>query len=415
MRIAVINSHPIQYFGPLWHEIAKTNRVVLKVFFCCEWGSRDYVDPGFGTLVRWDVDLRQGYDSEVLPLRKPVYRLGFWEINNLTVADALARFDPDLLVLFGYNHLTSWRALLWARRNGVRVLTFSDSQLKQRRKAWVRLLKQAVVRTFFSQLDGALPISNSNAAYYRHYGLGANRLHWCAQPIDGERFDAALAQKDAKRAAVRGKLKISSTDFVFATVGKYVAKKRPLEIAQAWLALDESLKRRSHLLLVGEGELRPQLEELAASPEADGRIKLTGFVNQRELPDFYLASDATVLASDTEPHGQVVTESLFLSVPAIVSDRVGCVGPEDVMRDGQTGLVYPCGDIKALSAAMNALMSDQAKHRYYAQRAREVAAGQDARVVAERFIQACETVLCSPSPTLLDRARTFVPFLKGHA
>jgi glycosyltransferase involved in cell wall biosynthesis len=186
-------------------------------------------------------------------------------------------------------------------------------------------------------------------------------------------------------------------------------KKRTLEVARAWLALDGSLKCRSRLLLIGEGELRPELEELARSPEANRRITLIGFVNQQELPDFYLACDATVLASETEPHGQVVTESLFLGVPAIVSDQVGCVGPEDVMRDGETGLVYSCGDTKGLSAAMKALMSDRVRYGKYAQRAREVASGQDARAVAGQFIDAFERVLRSPRPTLLDRIRTFVP------
>src|SRR5262249_54561000 len=139
VRVAIINSHPIQYFGPLWREIAKTDKVTLKVFFCCDWGITDYADAGFGRVVKWNVDLRKGYDSEVLPLRKPIEKLGFWETNNPAVGTALAGFRPDVVVLFGYSHLTSWRALLWARQNGVRVLTFSDSELKHPRKGWVRL------------------------------------------------------------------------------------------------------------------------------------------------------------------------------------------------------------------------------------------------------------------------------------
>jgi len=415
MRVAVINSHPIQYFGPLWREVARKKGVELKVFYCCNWGTADYRDSGFGRTVKWDVDLRAGYDSEVLPLQRPPTKLGFWEINNPTVSQALSDFAPDVLVLFGYSHLTSWRALFWARTHHIRVLTFSDSQLKHPRKGWVRLAKQLIVRTFFSQLDGALPISSSNAEYYRSYGLSRERLHWCAQPIDGKRFETAFEGKAAARSAMGRKLNIDPVDFVFAVVGKYVAKKRILEVVEAWLNLDHSLRSRARLLLIGEGELRPQLEALSQSPEAGGRISLTGFINQQELPAYYLACDATVLASDVEPHGQVVTESLFLGVPAIVSDRVGCVGRQDVMRDGETGLVYPCGDTKALSTAMEALMVDPVRYQRFSERAREVASGQDARVVAGEFVEAFQKVLRSPRPTFLDRTRTIVPFLNGRA
>lgn len=414
-RVAVISTHPIQYFAPLWREIEKTKQVELKVFYCCDFGTEEYVDPGFGKAFKWDVDLRAGYDSEFLPIRQRPKDLGFWETDNSTVTKALAKFRPQILLLLGYGHLTNWRALIWARSQGVRVLTLSDSELRHPRKAWVRIAKQFLVRVFFSQLDGALPISSSNAQYYRHYGLGNDQLYWGAQPIDGSRFGRAMGERSVRRAAMRAKLNIEPNEFVFAAVGKYVAKKRTEDVVRAWLALERSLRSRSHLLLIGEGELRPELELLAQQPEAEGRVILTGFINQQELPFFYLVSDATVLASETEPHGQVVTESLFLGVPAIVSDRVGCVGPRDVLRDGINGFVFRCGDIKALTVVMERLMSDPETYSRLAEQARAIASEQDAAVVAGQFTEAFRRVLASPRPTFLARARTAFPFLESRS
>lgn len=57
--VAVINT-PIQYFAPLRRESAKTTKVELKVFYCCDWGTSEYVDTGFGAAFKWDVDLRAG-------------------------------------------------------------------------------------------------------------------------------------------------------------------------------------------------------------------------------------------------------------------------------------------------------------------------------------------------------------------
>jgi glycosyltransferase involved in cell wall biosynthesis len=413
-RVAVINTHPIQYLAPLWREIAKTKQVELRVFYCCDWGATEYVDDGFGRAFKWDVDLLAGYDSKFLPILQRPKGLGFWETDNPTISRALAEFGPEVLLLCGYGHLTNWRALMWARTNGVRVLTLSDSELKHPRAAWVRVAKQFVVRAFFSQLDGALPISSSNAQYYRHYGLPADRLYVGAQPIDGARFLAALGQRSAVRAAVRKKLNMDLDEFVFAAVGKYIPKKRTTDVVRGWLDLDRSLRCRGRLLLIGEGELRPQLERLAGLPEAEGRITLTGFVNQQELPSLYLACDATVLASEAEPHGQVVTESLFLGLPAIVSDRVGCVGPTDVLRHGENGFVFACGDTDALSAAMKRLMTEPETYRKLSEKGREIASEQDARVAAEKFVAAFQRTLLSRRPGFLARARTAIPFREGR-
>src|SRR5687767_6016735 len=69
-RVAVINTHPIQHFAPLWAEIARQGEVALKVLFCSDWGVKEYRDPGFDRTFRWDVELLSGYDYEILPIKK---------------------------------------------------------------------------------------------------------------------------------------------------------------------------------------------------------------------------------------------------------------------------------------------------------------------------------------------------------
>src|SRR5262249_8717815 len=141
--------------------------------------------------------------------------LGFWETDNPTVGEALSRFSPEVLVLFGYSHRTDWRALCWARQRGVRVLVFADSELKHHRAVWRRLTKEIVVRAFLSQVDGALPIGNCNADYYLHYGMPSNMLYWCAYPVDGSRFLALVDHAHEMRLAIRREWGIGLEEFVF--------------------------------------------------------------------------------------------------------------------------------------------------------------------------------------------------------
>jgi len=89
VRLAIIVSHPIQYFAPWYRELAKVSDLKLKVFFCCDWGVKTYMDPGFKVEMAWDIPLLEGYAHEFLSLARPIRRLGFREVDNPGVGAAL--------------------------------------------------------------------------------------------------------------------------------------------------------------------------------------------------------------------------------------------------------------------------------------------------------------------------------------
>jgi glycosyltransferase involved in cell wall biosynthesis len=407
-RVAVINTHPIQYFAPLWAEIARRGEVSLKVLYCSDWGVKEYKDPGFDRTFRWDVDLLSGYDYEILPIRKRPSAMSFFQVDNPEVGAALDRFQPDALVLFGYTTLTNWRALAWARRRGrARVLVFSDSELKHARPLASRAAKEVVVRAFFSQVDGALPIGNCNAAYYRRYGLPAGVLYPCPLPVDGARFLEAAGDTAEARSGVRRELGIPEGDFVFASVGKYIPRKRHADVALAFLELPADLRARSRVLLIGDGPGRAELEALAARGE--GRITLTGFVNQSRMPAYFAACDALVVASDHDPHPLVVTEGLFLGLPVIASDRIGCIGPDDTVRPGENGLVFAAGSVRELAGAMREVLVDRAQYERFREQSKRIALSQDTPVAAARFAEAVRRALAAEPASPGERARRLLP------
>jgi hypothetical protein len=71
-RIAIVGSHPIQYFAPWFRALAAMSGMVLKVFFCSKWGAESYHDPKFGIEVKWDIPLLEGYDCEFLESGKEI-------------------------------------------------------------------------------------------------------------------------------------------------------------------------------------------------------------------------------------------------------------------------------------------------------------------------------------------------------
>ena len=109
------------------------------------------------------------------------------------------------------------------------------------------------------------------------------------------------------------------------------------------------------LLMVGDGELRADCEAFAR--EHCLPVTFAGFLNQCEMPGAYAAADCLVLPSDHgETWGLVVNEAMACGLPAIVSDRVGC--HPDLVIEGQTGHVFPCGDAAALAQVMRQSAAD---------------------------------------------------------
>ena len=88
-------------------------------------------------------------------------------------------------------------------------------------------------------------------------------------------------------------------------------------------------------------------------------MRFFGFVNQTRLPGLYVASDLLVLPSDYEPFGLVVNEAMLCGRPVVVSDRIGA--RYDLVREGETGSVFPCGDVEALANTLRSLLSDRSQ------------------------------------------------------
>ena len=100
------------------------------------------------------------------------------------------------------------------------------------------------------------------------------------------------------------------------------------------------------------------MEEARQFAESRGLpVTFVGFLNQTEITRAYAAVDCLVLPSDYgETWGLVVNEAMACGLPVIVSDRVGCA--PDLVEEGLTGAVYPCGDINALAVKLQAFASD---------------------------------------------------------
>jgi glycosyltransferase involved in cell wall biosynthesis len=373
VRLAYLVTHPIQYQAPLLRLIANQPDIDLHVMFGSDFSVRRFVDPGFGRTISWDVPLLDGYSSEVLPaFGRPLADTelpSFWRPFSHGVARRLKAGRFDALWVHGYNRASHWAAMFAAKRLGRAVLVRDEAtQVSAPRSLAKRAVKQAFFRALDRLVDGYLAIGSLNRDYYLAHGIAAAKLFAMPYAVDNAFFQANVARAAAERAILRARLGLTPGRPVILFAAKLIARKRPFDVLEAFakLAGDEAA-RAPYLLFAGDGALRPALEAaVARSGLAD--VHLLGFQSQAALAALYDLADLLVLPSERESWGLVVNEAMNAGCAIVVNDRIGAGA--DLVRGGDNGFVYPCGDVAALAVSLRSVLRDPARCRAMGQRSR---------------------------------------------
>ncbi len=109
------------------------------------------------------------------------------------------------------------------------------------------------------------------------------------------------------------------------------------------------------LVLAGEGPEAASLERLAAELGMADRVTVLGF--RADVPELMAVCDMLVLPTRNEAFGLVLLEAMAAGLP-VISTRVG--GPEEIIRDGESGLLVPPADAPALAGAIRTIREDRA-------------------------------------------------------
>jgi glycosyltransferase involved in cell wall biosynthesis len=162
---------------------------------------------------------------------------------------------------------------------------------------------------------------------------------------------AMFSKMTQTRQDVRNSLHLTSDSIVCITVGRLVPVKGQIDLINAFpkVVAEHS---NTHLLIVGEGELREELENHVHKLGLSQNIHFLGW--RSDIPNLLGASDVFVLPSLNEGLGLVLIEAMAQRLPAIAT-LVG--GVPEVVEDGKTGLLVPAQSPDALAQAMNQLIS----------------------------------------------------------
>jgi glycosyltransferase involved in cell wall biosynthesis len=351
--MALIVSHPIQYFAPLYQRLSNRDDLAIKVFFTWHDGQIAVEDQGFRHRIAWDIPLTEGYEFELVPnIAADSGTHHFFGLRNPMLISRVLAWHPDVVLVHGWAWLSHLQALRAFHRLGIPAVLRGDSHLLNASRSGPRWwIKRALLRHIFSWPSACLFVGSANRAYYESFGVTPDRLYCCPYSIDISRFGepSRLLEQDA--AQWRQRMGILPGQTVFLYAGKFQYEKRPLDLMRTVSRLQNS---GAVLILVGDGELRSDIDAIAASDP--DRFRVLPFQNQSHMPVVYRLGDVFVLPSVSETWGFAVNEALSCGRPVVVSDRVGCA--RDVV-DPSCGWIFPWSDLSALEKTLKDIVTNR--------------------------------------------------------
>ena len=256
MRLAIIVSHPIQYYSPWFRYVAAAMGCAprqeargerreaggkgatalqpvgltgrredggvkglsdqgakglnsLRVFYLWDFGVTEKTDKGFGKTVKWDVDLLGGYDHEFVPnVSRDRGTHWFGGLDNPDLLQRVKEFAPDAVLQFGYNYKSLVNFDLRWNTKCAPLLFRGDSHLLAedreqsvqcsvfsfQREGIKRWLRKLGLRFLFKRFACFLAVGKANADYFRAHGVPESKIVRCPHVVDNAFF---LERKNA--------------------------------------------------------------------------------------------------------------------------------------------------------------------------------------------------------------------------
>ena len=381
-RLAIIATHPIQYYAPWFAYLEKHSDLSIRVFYLWNPEATNSVDPEFEQRIVWDIPLLEGYRYELLENRSRFPGTHhFLGINTPSLGPRVRAFRPDAVLLTTYNYFGVLSFIL-GRQTRVPMLFRGDSHRLLPRtgaKEWVR---QKLIASVFSRFSAALYVGNSNREYFRIHGVPDRRLFFSPHAIDNARFSLSIDKKAEVRKRLKAQFGIPDNHIVVQFVGKLVRRKGLHDLLGAFKAAE---LHDTTLLIVGDGEL--ESEVIAASGNSS-RIRHLPFQNQAIMPEILAIGDLLVLPSYIESWGLIVNEAMAAGQAILVSDWVGC--QRDLVHPEINGLVFTVGNTEDLKRCLTQACADRVRLEAWGRQSKEIIAAYSYENASKGLLEALE-------------------------
>ena len=220
---------------------------------------------------------------------------------------------------------------------------------------WRQPVKFSVMKYVYRQADGVIANSEFTKQELLKIGVPESRIINLSPGVDIQLFKPGLVTEDLKK-----KIGVGDSNKLLLSVGRLSRRKGFDHVIKAL----SSLRKKgfdAHYALIGIGEDRPYLEQLAQDEDVVEEVHFLGHVSEEDLPRWYNAADLFVMPNreingDTEGFGMVFLEANACGKPAIAGMAGGTGG---AVLDGKTGFRIDGASVDELTDCISKLLTDQ--------------------------------------------------------
>lgn len=357
-KLAVLETHPVQYRVPIYEKLSKHPKVDLTVYFCSKHNVFRNYNPSLNNKIEPIIKRHLEKFNHIFlknhyPTEKDIHPKYLF---NLGIIRELISNKYDAILVYGYMSWTSKIAMVLGKITRTPIVFTEVVDLKDYSSKFSKKVKSIILPLIF-KIPSAFTYSYTrNRKFYRHYRVPEEKLFFAPCAVDNEFFQGKSKEFSTKTNQLKKKYGIQKDKMVFLFTGKLENRKRVWDILKSYERLGNEEREKSVLVFAGVGPEEEKMKEYVKTKNLES-VKFLGFINNEKTPEVYSIADAFLIVSDYDPAPKVMNEAMNFSLPIITSNTVGT--SEDLVKQNRNGYIIETGDIKKLSEHMERLINNK--------------------------------------------------------
>ncbi|MCJ8279698.1 MAG: glycosyltransferase family 4 protein [Rivularia sp. ALOHA_DT_140] len=257
----------------------------------------------------------------------------------------LSQIDPEVIVIAGYANIGMFAALLWSIWHRKPAILLSESKEDDAPRSYLsEIIKRWILKGYKAALVGGKP----QKRYLIKLGMNPKSIFTGYNVVGNDEFQPEKIKS----------LPVPHQKPYFLAINRFVAKKNLLTLISSYGNYSQTAGIDAwDLVLCGNGELRPQIEQQIAELNLQDSVHLPGFLQQDELLPYFAHAKCFIHASIQEQWGLVVNEAMAAGLPILVSNHCGCF--EDLVIESVNGFGFDPENSQQLTELMLKMSSGE--------------------------------------------------------
>jgi len=261
-----------------------------------------------------------GFKMDVVPgIHKYIWSREIPLHLNIPIVEYIERIEPDVIITSGYNNISYWEGLLYARAKNIKFIMWCGTTLDT--IGIDNKIIESIKRIFVNYADSYITYGTRATKYLQRLGAERENIYQGCNTINMDRFRKRV---NTIEKSSEGKLK-----YLF--VGQLIERKGVVELLKSW----PKNINKTKLTILGKGPKQNILKKIKYEKNMSN-VNIEGYVERSSIHRYYAQSDVLILPSKKEVWGLVVNEALAAGLYVLCSFRAGAY--PDLIKDTMFGI-----------------------------------------------------------------------------